>query len=96
MIKKIKEISNKIILMVAGILGAIFILLKFLEGSEDNIEESIDEKEGENKQLEKNIKKNKEELKDINKEIKSQKQAVKKDITENKEELDEFFDNRGF
>ena len=96
MIKKIKEISNKIIFIIAGLFGAILILLKFLEGGQDKIKESIDEKEGENKQLKKNIKRNKEELKGINKEIKNQKQIVKKDITENEEELDDFFDNRGF
>ena len=73
MIQKIKEISDKIIFIIAGLFGAIFILLKFLEGGQDKIEESIDEKEGENKQLKKNIKKNKEELKSIMNKIRAMK-----------------------
>ena len=96
MIQKIKEISNKIILIVAGLLGAVLMLLKFLESSENKNKELIDEKEGENKQLKKNIKKNKEDLRDINKEIRNQKKEINKNGTENEEGLDEFFDDRGF
>lgn len=103
---RIKSFLNSIgtgIKLVGSFIVALFSALLFfkvrnqsVENEEERTKEFVDKKMGENQTLKNNIKENNQSLKDLNKKERTLLRIVHSEDEEVEEELDEFFDKRGF